>query len=59
MKDFREKSIQLLTDLIKMVQGKMDRPLRQKVMCMITLDAHSRDVVIKLIDEHVRKSDEF
>lgn len=42
-----------------MVQGKLDRPLRQKVMCLITLDAHSRDMVIKLIEEHVRKPDEF
>lgn len=28
-------------------------------MCLITLDAHSRDVVIRLINEHVRKADEF
>lgn len=28
-------------------------------MCLITLDAHSRDVVIRLINEHVRKVDEF
>ena len=25
-------------------------------MCLITMDTHSRDVVIKLINEHVRKT---
>jgi len=59
LKDYKEQSIQSLTDLIKMVQGKLDRPLRQKIMCLITLDAHGRDMVIKLINEHVRKPDEF
>lgn len=59
MRDFKDKSISQLTDLIKMVQGDLSKPLRQKIMCMITLDAHSRDVVIKLIDEGVRKPTEF
>lgn len=59
LKDFKDKSINLLTDLIRMVQGDLDKPLRQKIMCLITLDAHSRDVIIRLIDEHVRKAEEF
>lgn len=56
---FLEEQIKVLTDLIQMVQGKLDNQMRQKVMCLITLDAHSRDVVIRLIEEHVRKMDEF
>jgi dynein heavy chain len=28
-------------------------------MCLITLDTHGRDMVDKLIQEHVRKPDEF
>jgi dynein heavy chain, axonemal len=59
LKNYLETSIQLLTDLIKMVQGKLDKSMRQKIMCLITLDAHSRDVIIRLIEENVRKSDEF
>jgi dynein heavy chain len=59
LKSFLQTSITGLTDLIKMVQGQLDRPMRQKVMCLITLDAHSRDVIIRLIDESVRKPDEF
>jgi len=35
-----------LTDLIKMVQdASMPGDLRMKVMCLITMDAHSRDIV--------------
>lgn len=29
--------------------------MRQKIMCLISIDTHSRDVVIRLINEHVRK----
>ena len=59
LKSYLEKSINDLTDLIKMVQGKLSPPMRQKIMCLITLDAHSRDVMIRLLDEKVRKADEF
>lgn len=37
--------VQLLTDLIKMVQGELTGGMRQKIMCMITMDAHSRDII--------------
>ena len=33
--------------------------MRQKIMCMITMDAHSRDIIAKLRDEGVQKADEF
>jgi dynein heavy chain len=59
MKNIAKKSKHELTGLIKMVQGDLDRPLRQKIMCMITLDTHSRDIMDKLIVENVRKADEF
>ena len=28
-------------------------------MCLITMDAHSRDIIDKLINENVQQSDEF
>jgi len=28
-------------------------------MCLITMDTHSRDVVDRLINENVKKADEF
>ena len=42
-----------------MVQGDLERPLRQKIMCLITMDAHSRDIIDKLIEERVLLADEF
>lgn len=53
MKKALTDQIQSLTDLIKMVQGDLDRPVRQKIMCMITMDAHSRDIIDKLVVEGV------
>jgi dynein heavy chain len=49
LKKFFDKSVELLTNLIKMVQGELTRPMRQKIMCLITMDTHSRDVIDKLI----------
>ena len=59
MKDCQNNQVKLLSDLIKMVQGDLSRPLRMKLMCMITMDAHSRDIIGKLYDEKVLNSDEF
>ena len=59
MKKAFDDQVQSLTDLIKMVQGDLDKPLRQKIMTMITMDAHSRDIIDKLIQEKVIHSDEF
>jgi len=59
LKDFYKKSVELLTELIRMVRGDLSRAMRQKLMCLITMDTHSRDVVDKLIQEHVRKPEEF
>lgn len=59
MKKALEEQIKSLTDLIKMVQGDLERPVRQKIMCMITMDAHSRDIIDKLVVENVHQADEF
>ncbi len=48
-----------LSELIKLVQGDLDRPMRQKVMCLITIDAHSRDIIEKLYVEKCTSSDDF
>jgi dynein heavy chain len=45
--------------MIKMVQGDLDKGLRQKIMCLITMDSHSRDIIEKLIIEAVPSKDEF
>ena len=48
-----------LQGLIMMVQGDLEKPVRQKIMCMITMDAHSRDILDMLVREEVRRVDEF
>jgi dynein heavy chain len=42
-----------------MVQGDLTGPVRQKIMAMITMDAHSRDIITKLKEEKVAREDEF
>ena len=59
MDEFFKRSVQLLTDLIKMVQGDLDRTMRQKIMCLITMDTHSRDVVDMLHRLNIKKMDAF
>ncbi len=51
--------VELLNDLIKMVQGELTTGMRQKIMCMITMDAHSRDIIEKLRDQGVTEIDDF
>lgn len=49
-----------LTDLIKMVMDtSMSGSLRTKVMCLITMDAHSRDIIGILKNDGVTKTDHF
>jgi dynein heavy chain len=54
-----DNQVDLLKELIFMVQGDLTPGMRQKIMCMITMDAHSRDIIEKLRDEGVKKPDEF
>ena len=42
-----------------MVQGKLEKPVRMKIMCLITMDAHSRDIVEQLHVEGVKKLTNF
>lgn len=54
-----ESQINDLKALIMMVQGDLSKPVRVKIMCMITMDAHSRDILELLVREKVTKIDEF
>jgi dynein heavy chain len=44
-----------LKALVIMVQGDLEKPVRQKIMCLITMDAHSRDIIGLLDSEGVTK----
>jgi len=51
--------VQTLSNMIKLVQGDLSKPMRTKCMCLITMDTHSRDIIDKLVTENVKKYDEF
>lgn len=50
MKEYNQKQINQLTDLIRVTRTDVPKDQRQKVMNMITIDAHSRDVIQVVIE---------
>jgi dynein heavy chain len=42
-----------------MVQGDLTKQVRTKIMCMITMDAHSRDIIEGLYNAGVARIDDF
>jgi dynein heavy chain, axonemal len=46
-------------DLIRLAKGKIDKPMRKRVICMITLNAHSRDISGQLLTEKFFAPDGF
>ena len=48
-----------LSDLINASQAPMTKGDRQRITCMITLDAHSRDILEELQDMRYAKEDDF
>ena len=49
MKEYSQKQISQLSELIILTQSKITKPERQRIMACITMDAHSRDVIQKTI----------
>jgi len=52
-------SVADLGDLIRLTQGNLSKSDRSRIMCMITLDAHGRDIIQKMILEGVREKKAF
>jgi dynein heavy chain, axonemal len=52
-KDYLKQKQLELTTLIDLVRTDITKGERQKVMCLITLDAHSRDIIENLIEQVV------
>ncbi|CAM9643987.1 unnamed protein product, partial [Ectocarpus sp. 12 AP-2014] len=48
-----------LDGLIKLVQGELTKEARAKIITLITIDVHSRDVVQGLIDRRVESNLDF
>ena len=48
-----------LSDLVRLTQTNLSKADRTRVMCMITLDAHGRDIIQKMIVEGVTEKKAF
>ena len=48
-----------LTGLIDLVRTKLTKAERMKIMCLITLDAHSRDIASNLLRDNVTERTQF
>ena len=53
MKEYSLMQVQQLKDLITLTQSKLNKSDRTRVMVCITMDAHSRDIVIGLVRDGV------
>ena len=49
----------MLIAFINIVRGNIERHVRTKVMCMITMDTYSRDIIDLLRREKVKAPEEF
>mmetsp|Transcript_30055 Transcript_30055/g.92959 ORF Transcript_30055/g.92959 Transcript_30055/m.92959 type:complete len:230 (+) Transcript_30055:3552-4241(+) len=54
-----ERQRQELIDLVRLTQTNLNGGERQRVMCLITMDAHTRDVLDKLIRDNVVHKNDF
>ena len=59
MKDYKDKQVEQLKTLIRLTQTKLNKSDRTRVMVCITMDAHSRDIVIGMIRDNVHEASHF
>ena len=59
MKEYSLKQVDQLKELIRLTQTKLNKSDRTRVMVCITMDAHSRDIVINLIRDAVEEVTAF
>ena len=58
-KNYLTKCNERLDNLIQLVLGKLEKPLRRKIIALITLDVHGRDVIDKLIKQKAESPQDF
>eukprot|EP00937_MAST-01D_sp_MAST-1D-sp2_P001625 g1625.t1 len=59
VKNYKALCDERLQHLIELVLGKLSKPDRTKIIALITLDVHARDVVQKLVDEKAESTQAF
>ncbi|KAH0794512.1 Dynein heavy chain family protein [Histomonas meleagridis] len=59
LKNLNEQMNQNLSDLSDLVRCQLPRSKRSAIVSLITLDIHSRDIIIELINENVQSLNDF
>jgi len=59
LKDFVQKQMNFLLDLIGLINGELSKNDRKKIVTLCTIDVHARDVVNRMIDEKVEVATAF
>ena len=59
LKEEQDRQVKQLSDLVTIITGELSKNDRKKLITLCTLDVHARDVVGRLIDDNVEKSDCF
>ncbi|ETO26653.1 hypothetical protein RFI_10483 [Reticulomyxa filosa] len=59
LREFSKVCEKRLEDLIKLVSGDLTKRDRIKIMTLITVDVHNRDVIKKLIEDKIQSPGEF
>ena len=57
--EYKEKQVAQLSELIRLTQTKLNKSDRTRVMVCITMDAHSRDIVINMCRDDVTVASHF
>jgi len=59
MKDYGQVTIQRINKLIERVRTDLTKDLRDKIITIITIDVHERDVILELVDKKVVENSHF
>ena len=60
MREYSEKQVEMMNDLIMLVQDRgLEKNHRRKAMNIITMETHSRDIVLSMIEDGFDKKDCF
>jgi dynein heavy chain len=59
IKKLKRKQVKYLTELSDFVRGKLTRVERKKLVALITMEIHSRDVMERMIRQNAKSADDF
>lgn len=57
--DVKDKLVDSLNDLARMVSGNILSHQRESIMALLTINVHNRDILLDMIDQQIQKVDDF